>query len=94
MHKQIIGLSIEGCIKDILAGKIEEESVAKIHTKKVFLTDKDEESFIDCCKRNYWNKNPRKGEEIFLRFKESGKITNEPPKGITPSNKKKDWVAA
>lgn len=84
-YSKMIGLSLSFCVKDIIEGRVDLESVDKIITG-TFFTDRD--SFNDGMKygycRTYWRKHPDRAHEIAMQLWDAGKLDQPRARGETP----------
>ena len=88
------GLSLYGCVYDVLNGKIREEQIAKIFAETCARTEYEFQEIINRYKRFYWS-NDQAGEEIAWRFWRNNLI--EQPR-LTGNNNGPDsslgrWIA-
>ena len=75
MANQLVGLSFNLCIKDVLRGKIAEEDVSYIVASTAAYNPKEwEEYVIKHSKRLYWYDDPERAEAIAWRFINSKKV--------------------
>lgn len=70
----MVGLSLSFCVRDILCGKVQLESVRKIIASTCFANDQQFEEVIQCYRKTYWYKNPDEGERIARVLRDEGKI--------------------
>ena len=72
--KKLIGLSLSQCIKDIIEGKVKEESVVKIITRTCARNEEEWGMLIYIYQKKYWSNNADQAREICLRLRNAGKI--------------------
>ena len=53
---KLIGLSLSGCVRDILEGSVKIDDVAKIISATAFFTDDDWQEGLDTYCKTYWKK--------------------------------------
>lgn len=88
-----IGLSLSLCVKDILAGKVEEAEVSRLVVGTAFPDADGFESVLECYAQTYWRKDPERGMAIARRWRAEGRI--EQPRmtgGRAPDVSRGHWV--
>lgn len=86
MSEKVIGLSLSGCVNDIINGKVALEDVQFISSGTKCSEPEHWESVIDSYRTYFWRKNPAEGERIARLLISSGLIIQPRLEGrILPS---------
>jgi phosphoglycolate phosphatase-like HAD superfamily hydrolase len=73
-NNRLIGLSLSFCIKDIILGQVQLESVEKIVTGTKAVTEAHWEEIADRYTQVYWKADPAKAREVLNELRASGRI--------------------
>ena len=74
MARNLVGLSLSFCVKDIMRGKTTEEEVTTIISGIDAPTDEIWQSVMESYCRHYWYEYPEEAVAVATRLRDAGKI--------------------